>query len=229
MWGLKKKTGDMIVYPDESGKEIKLKLVGQLPMRLSVFQGSLLISDEAFTRSFPSEAGFRAFLIDAPPDKAPEIAARLNRDFARYGMEAVPAVQRLREFYAVESTYLAMFLLLGGLGLILGAGGVASVVLRTVFERRSEIGLLHALGYKRTTVLRLLLAEHGLLVLAGMAFGAIAATASILPLVVFSQTTVSIEIQLVLLALIVAANIAGVAIALFASLSRTPLADLRQE
>ena len=145
-----------------------------------------------------------------------------NRDFAQYGVEAVPAIQRLREFYAVPASRRTR-------RLILGAGGVGSVVLRTVFERRSEIGLLHALGYERATMWRLLFAEHGLLVLAGMAFGAIAATASIVPLVVFSQTTVSLGTQVVLLALIIAANIAGVAIALFASLSRAPLADLHQE
>jgi len=233
MWGLKKKTGqkdgDVLSYRDESGKEFKLKLVGQLPMRLSVFQGSILISNEAFTRMFPSEAGFRAFLIDAPPDKTTETVARLNRDFERFGMEAVPTVQRLRDFYAVESTYLAMFLVLGGLGLVLGAGGVGVVVLRNVFERRTEVAIFHALGYERGTVFRLLFAEHGVLVLGGMALGTLAAAAAVLPLVLFSQTTVSAGVQMALLAIIVLANLVSVAVLLRAGLSPNPISDLRQE
>jgi ABC-type antimicrobial peptide transport system permease subunit len=243
MWGLKKKTGekdgDVLSYRGESGKEFKLKLVGQLPMRLSVFQGSILISDEAFTRMFPSEAGFRAFLIDAPrrshsqvelgneTDEA--ISARLNRDFERYGMEAVPTIQRLRDFYAVESTYLAMFLVLGGLGLILGAGGVGTVVLRNVFERRAEVALFHALGYERKTVFRLLFAEHGLLVLCGIALGTVAAASAILPLVLFSRTTVSAGLQIALLAFIVLADLVSVAVLLRAGLSQNPIPDLRHE
>ena len=233
IWGLKKKTGqkdgDVLSYRDESGKEFKLKLVGQLPMRLSVFQGSLLISDAAFTRLFPSEAGFRAFLIDAPSEKTSETAARLNRDFERFGMEAVPAVQRLRDFYAVESTYLAMFLVLGGLGLVLGAGGVGVVVLRNVFERRTEVAIFHALGYERRTVFRVLFAEHGVLVLGGMALGTLAAAAAVLPLVLFSQTTVSAGLQMALLAIIVLANLVSVAVLLRAGLSPNPIPDLRQE
>lgn len=233
LWGLQKKTGpddgDVVPYRDESGREFKLKLVGQLPMRLSVFQGSLLISDEAFARLFPSEAGYRAFLVEAPPEKGPEIAARLNRDFERFGMEAVPASQRLQEFYSVEATYLAMFLVLGGLGLVFGAGGAGIVVLRNVFERRTEIGVLHAVGYDKTTVFRILFAEHALLILSGTVLGALAAGASILPLVLLSQTTVSTRLQAMLFGAIILANVMGVVAGLWAGLPRDPVQHLRAE
>ena len=233
LWGLKKKTGlkdgDTLVYRDENGGEVKLKLVGRLPMRLSVFQGSILIADDVFARLFPSEAGFRAFLIDTPAGNVGETAASLNRAFARFGMEAVPAVERLREFYAVEATYLAMFLVLGGFGLILGAGGAAVVVLRNVFERRAEIGILHALGYERATVMRLLFAEHALLVLTGTIFGALAAAAAILPRVLASQTAVSLRCQAARLPFILVANLTSVGVVLRAGLPRNPVAHLREE
>ncbi len=233
IWGLKKKTGkengDVLSYRDESGKEFKLKLAGQLPMRVSVFQGSLLISEEAFTRLFPSEAGFRTFLIDTPEGKAPETAERLNKAFEKFGMQAVPAADRLREFYAVEGTYLSMFLVLGGFGLILGAGGTGIAVLRNLFERRSEIALFHAVGYDRNTLLKILLAEHGVLVLAGMLLGTAAAAAAILPLVFLSQTTVSLMLQAVLFALIMAANLISISVMVLAGLPKNPILYLREE
>jgi len=231
-WGLQKKTGpngDTLTYRDESGREVKVKLVGKLPMRLSVFQGSLLISEEAFTRLYPSESGFRAFLVDAPQDEAVETAARLNRDFAKYGMDAVPAVDRLRQFYAVESAYLAMFLVLGALGLVLGAGGTGIVVLRNLFERRAEIGLFNALGYPPATVKRLLLLEHGALVLAGTVLGTAASAASVLPLVMMSSTVVSLPLQAALLAFILCANLACLVVMLLAGLPASPIAGLREE
>ena len=231
-WGIGKKAGpdgDVLAYRDEAGREVKVRLVGTLPMRLSLFQGSLLISDDAFTRLYPSEAGFRAFLVDAHPDSAAETAARLNRDFARYGMDAVTTVDRLRQFYAVITAYLAMFLVLGALGLVLGAGGTGIVVLRNLYERRAEIGLFHALGYKPSTVMRLLLLEHGALVLAGTLFGVVASAASVLPLVILSSTVVSLPLQAALLAAILCANMACLIAMLLAGLPANPIGGLREE
>ena len=231
-WGLGKKVGpdgDVLTYRDESGRDVKVKLVGTLPMRLTLFQGSLLISDASFTRLYPSEAGFRAFLVDAPQGNASETAARLNRDFAKYGMEAVPAVDRLRQFYAVITSYLAMFLVLGGLGLVLGAGGTGIVVLRNLFERRAEIGLFHALGYTPSTVARLLLLEHGALVLAGTVLGTVASAASVLPLIIMSSTVVSLPLQAALLAAMLSANLACLVVTLLAGLPSDPVAGLREE
>ena len=229
MWGLKKKVGDTLPYRDETGAEVVIRIVGMLPMRLSLFQGSLLISDQSFTRLFPSESGFRAFLIDAGDEPAPDLARRIDRGLQQYGMQAVPAVDRLREFYAVESTYLAMFLVLGGLGLVLGAGGIGVVVLRNGFERRHEFALLHALGFEKATILRILLAENAVLAAAGIAVGMAAAAVSIVPIAFYSRTSVSLAVQSALLALIIAANAVAVIAATLLALPKTPADHLREE
>jgi ABC-type antimicrobial peptide transport system permease subunit len=233
MWGLRKKTdiedGDLLVYRDESGNDVTLKLVGQLPMRLSVFQGTILISEEAFTRLYPSESGFRIFLIDTAPDEAEDAANTLKRVYERHGLDVVPALQRLREFYVVQSTYLAMFLVLGGLGLTLGGAGMGIVVLRNVLERRREIAVLQALGYERRTVLQMLFTEHGLLLLAGIVVGCIAAAVSMVPAVLVTQSYVSLPFQLALLILVLLCGAACTAIALFAALEKDILPALRHE
>lgn len=229
MWGLQKKTGDTIAYRDETGRDFQIRIAGTLPMRLSLFQGSLLISEETFTRLFPAEAGFRAFLIDTPDGDAPALARRLNRDFEKYGMQAVPAVQRLREFYSVESTYLAMFLVLGGLGLVLGAGGVGVVVLRNGFERRAELALLHALGFEKSTLFRIMLAENAALAAAGIGIGVLAAAVAIIPIALFSKTAVSLPLQAAILAAVLAANAIAVTIATRLALPQNPTQHLREE
>jgi len=207
MWGLQAATdpehGDVLVYVDEQGDEVHVKLVGRLPMRLSLFQGTVVIGDGPFTRLFPSESGFRLFLIDAAEGRALETARDLRRMYQRQGMDVVSAVTRLQEYYAVESTYLAMFLVLGGLGLTLGSAGMAAVVLRNLLERRSEMAMLEALGFLPDAIRRVLLIEHGLLLLAGIAIGGVAAAAAMAPAIAATGSYVSLPLQAAMLALVI--------------------------
>jgi ABC-type antimicrobial peptide transport system permease subunit len=80
-------------------------------------------------------------------------------------------VERLAELLAVSNTYLAIFQVLGGLGVLLGAVGVGVVAARNVLERRAELALLDATGWRRFQVFRLLCIELLLLVGMGLVIG----------------------------------------------------------
>ncbi len=233
LWGLQKKTGiengDDLIYRDDDGNEMAVKLVGRLPMRLSVFQGTILISDAWFTRLFPSEAGFRAFLVDTPPDQADSIAAALNKTFEREGMNAEPAPERLLRFYAVESTYLAMFLVLGGLGMVLGSAALGIVVLRNLFERRSEIAMLRAVGFDQRALLRLFLMEYLVLFGAGVAIGGAAAAMAMLPAAASAGTSSPIGLQALIFAAVALTGIVCIVFAVRAGIGREDFAALRTE
>lgn len=47
----------------------------------------------------------------------------------------------------MQNTYLSTFLVLGGLGVLLGTLGLGAVLLRGVVERRGELALLRELGF----------------------------------------------------------------------------------
>jgi len=100
------------------------------------------------------------FLVDTPPGGTEPARKGLLEHMERVGMTAVPATSRLLEFYSVEATYLAMFLALGGLGLVLGTLGMGIVVLRNVLERRRELALLRCVGFSARQVTRVIVAEH---------------------------------------------------------------------
>ena len=70
---------------------------------------------------------------------------------------------RLAEFHRVENTYLSTFQALGGLGLLLGTVGLGAVLLRNALERRRELALLEAVGYRRGHFLLMAVAENTLL------------------------------------------------------------------
>lgn len=233
MWGLKKKVGvergDVLEYRDDAGRDVSVKLVGALPMRLSVFQGTILISDEAFTRLYPSEDGFRMFLIDTPPETQHETATRLNTEFDRFGIDAVPAVERLQQFYVVESTYLAMFLVLGGLGMILGSAAMGVVVLRNLLERRREIAMLRAVGFRQRVLFRIFLTEYGLLLFMGLAVGGVAAAVSMVPAVTSSASDISLGLQAAVLGVVVLTGAGCIALAVLVGLGKGDLTALRDE
>src|SRR6185369_7311794 len=108
------------------------------------FQGELLISEQNFLRIYPEEEGFRFFLLKAPPDAVPVLEDALKD----YGFDIQSAQARLAGFHKVENTYLSTFRALGSLGLVLGTIGLAAILLRNVLERRKELALLRAVGYR---------------------------------------------------------------------------------
>jgi ABC-type antimicrobial peptide transport system permease subunit len=178
-WALKAKIGDTIDYADERGRIFKIKLVGAVAN--SLLQGNLIIAEKNFIQRFPTEAGYRMFLIDAPSNLPEDAARDLTRAFQDYGLELTRAADRLAAFNAVQNTYINTFQVLGGLGLLLGSFGLGVVVLRNVFERRGELALLQAVGFTPGRIRRLILGEHAFLMALGLLIGAVAALLAALP------------------------------------------------
>jgi ABC-type antimicrobial peptide transport system permease subunit len=97
------------------------------------------------------------------------------------GLELIPAADRLNAFNAVQNTYLDTFQVLGGLGLLLGSAGLGVVVLRNVLERRGELAVLLAAGFRPRALRWLILSEHAALECLGLLIGIVAALAAVLP------------------------------------------------
>jgi len=178
-WAMHKNVGDTIDYVDERGQPFKVRIVGAVAN--SILQGQLIIDEAEFVRRFPGESGYRMFLIDAPSNAVSQVSATLSRALQDVGLELTPAAERLAQFNAVQNTYLGTFQVLGGLGLLLGSVGLGIVVLRNVLERRGELALLMAVGFRKPQVQRLLLTENAALLATGLALGVVAAAVAVLP------------------------------------------------
>jgi ABC-type antimicrobial peptide transport system permease subunit len=125
------------------------------------------------------------FLIDKPGirtiDQANALAGIVEKELQPFGLDAVTTVERLEEFHRVENTYLSTFQALGGLGLLLGTIGLATVMFRNVLERRRELALLRAVGFDARNVSRMILAESAFLLGIGLAAGTMCAVIAIAP------------------------------------------------
>lgn len=179
LWGLGLGRGDTLDYQDGAGRSLRVELAGLLAG--SVLQGKMIVSEAAFLRAYPDTAGYRFFLVEAPPNKAAEVAAHLTRQLEKRGLALEPARQRLETYLSVQNTYIGIFTVLGGLGVLLGTAGLGILVSRHVLERRGELGLMQAVGFLPGALRRLVLGEHVVLLAAGLLLGVASALLAVWP------------------------------------------------
>jgi putative ABC transport system permease protein len=175
---LHRKLGDDVVVEGGRGP-VRLRLVAAL--QGSLFQSELIVSEADFLRVFPTESGYRFFLIEAPPARAAAVTTLLESRLADDGFDVSSTAERLAAYFAVENAYLSTFQALGGLGLLLGTVGLGAVLLRNAFERRRELALARAIGFGRGALRTVVLAENLLLLFAGLGLGTVAALVAVAP------------------------------------------------
>ncbi len=222
--------GTVLSYPGATGGVHRIRIVGALPVRTGILQGSLIVDARAFTTLFPDEPGYRMWLVRSRAGPAGgDTFARFRRLLGKQGVEVVATGSRLHELGAVETAYLEMFLVLGGLGAVLGAAGVGLIVLRHAFERRAELAALRALGWSRWQVSAYLLAEHGTVLLFGLGAGAWAAGVAIQPVLAAARQTFPLgTVSLLLLAMLAVGVICTLA-AVWAATRGAFMSVLREE
>ena len=211
-----------------AGKPIRLRLVGALSD--SIFQSELLMSQANFLALFPEQEGFRFLLVDTPGGGGERAATVIENALRDAGADARTPAEHLLSFHRVENAYLSTFQTLGGLGLLLGTVGLATVLWRNMLERRREMALLAAVGYRRGHLLTMAAMENALLVLGGLTAGAVCASIAVAPAVVErgGRLPLSSGALLLLTAAVVVAVLSSMAA--MAAVMRAPLlASLRSE
>ena len=227
LWQLHVGLGDDVAITDERGRQVPLRLVALL--NGSVLQGELVIAESQFKRLFPSIAGPAFYLIEAPADRAAAIEATLEKDLTDFGLAVRSTRQRLAELHVIQNTYLSTYQTLGGLGLLLGTLGLAAVLLRNVWERRSELALLRALGFSRSALGVMVLSENLALVAAGLAAGLVSAVVVAAPRVATNLDALPWASLLLMLAAVLAGGMLVGLAALIPALRAPLLPTLRSE
>ena len=110
-----------------------------------------------------------------------KVRQAIESSLGDYGLDSESSIERLAGFFAVQNTYLSTFQSLGGLGLLLGTFALATVQLRSVLERRGELALMRAAGFRRSMLVRLVMIENSLLLLGGLGLGVLSALVAVLP------------------------------------------------
>lgn len=154
-----------------SGRSKQFRVIGVLDFGASGGFWGVYISARAFREVFgaPWISAHLVSLTD--PDEATSVAREIEASLLNRGAEAESIEQEIQDRQAMFRNF---FLLMQGfvsLGLFVGIAAVGVTAFRTVVERRQQIGMLRALGYKRSTVALSFLLESSFVTLLGIASG----------------------------------------------------------
>jgi len=194
MWVLKKTQGDRLQYVDEWGQPFEVTIAGVL--KDSVFQGSLIIAENKMLEKYPSTGGYQLFLVEDENARA-----ELQSATADLGGKVTTTRERLAAFHEVENTYIAIFNVLGGLGMVLASVGVGVVTARNLLERKGEFQVMEVLGISDFNRSKLVMLEVGRLITWGLGIGFVASMCSVLPLLGKSVSGIDLAMMLGLLVL----------------------------
>ena len=219
--------GDELTVPIAGGAPVRLRFMASLSH--SVFQSEILIGDANFVRLFPQHEGHRLWLVDGDPSRRDAIARLLEARMSDAGMVASDPAERLRAYQAVENTYLSTFQALGALGLVLGTLGLAAVVVRNVLERRREMALLSAVGYRPGSLRLLVAGEVGLIVASGVVLGAAAALIAVQPAIARQGGAIPVGVVGGVIAAVAVSGLVATLIATAVAARLPVVASLRSE
>ncbi|MGE5424227.1 MAG: FtsX-like permease family protein, partial [Syntrophothermus sp.] len=205
-WGLGRKTGDTIFYLDDKGTSVGIRISGTL--KNSIFQGKILISDSLLLKHFPSSRQ-DLLLIDAGPGKEEQLTLKMENLFSDYGLTVIPAVTVLAAFDAVQNTYLSVFLLLGGLGMLIGTAGLCIFFVSDLNRRRKEIAFYHAIGFSDQLIFGIFSSGYFLLLISGITAGCLL---SLLTIFLFSLHPVFDLTALIFIMIVFLIGISGIAL-----------------
>lgn len=172
-YGLKIRTGDTLRIRSENGQV--LNVIISAGLKSSVFQGYVLTGNKDLSRFFPSISGSRVFLADGDPSMTSTYQSTLNERLSEYGAHFEPASDRLASFFVVTNTYLTVFTILGGIGMILGVAGLGFILIRNFNQRKREFGLMMATGFSVKKIRMMIFRDHSLILVSGIITGVVSA------------------------------------------------------
>lgn len=114
----------------------------------------------------------RLYVSLDPGASAEEVAAFLEEDHIESGVEARTFGEIVSESQSVNLQFFRLMQGYLALGLLVGISGLGVIMVRSVRERRREVGVLRSLGFQPGTVGRSFLLESAFVAMEGLLIGA---------------------------------------------------------
>ena len=167
---------DIEVREPLTGVVVPLKVIGVLDRIHDPFELwlGMLTSKSALDKEVPLPIPTTTYQFRvAEGVDVKQTAKTLEASFRENGMEAKVLEEELNE--AVDGIRAFYYLLIGfmALGLIVGIAGLGVISTRAVVERRQQIGVLRAIGYRRWMIQLSFLIESSFVALLGIVIGVV--------------------------------------------------------
>jgi len=173
-WSLQLKIGDTLDYVTVD-KTYKIKIVGALDR--TIFQGGIIISKENFIKVAPTIQGYTTFFINSTYGRAlcPTQATTIQQSLNTYGPQIETTQNYLTEMAKTQDSYLAIFMALGYIALLIGLAGTNIIFLRNIQDNTSTIIFLREIGYSPKLIRKIVSKENLLITFTGIIIGTLSA------------------------------------------------------
>jgi putative ABC transport system permease protein len=154
-----------------SGESRDVEVIGIIAFGASSNFTGIFIGQEAFDGLFGEPEMSVHYLALNDPDNSEDVAKSIESSLVTSGAQADSLQKLADENNALSRGFLYLMQAFMGLGLLVGIAAVGVIAFRTVVERRQQIGMLRAIGYKKNTVALSFLMESSFVTLLGVTSG----------------------------------------------------------
>lgn len=162
----------VVVRDPQTGRSVKLTVIGVLSDTAPLEMAGILTSQHTLAGTFGRRVQPTVFLFALRPGVDPVATSKqLESAFLANGMQADAVKTLLADAVAASLTFDRLIMAFMGLGLIVGVTALGVISARSVVERRQQIGVLRAIGFRRRTVQSSFLLESSFIALTSIVIG----------------------------------------------------------
>ena len=163
-------TFDVIEPGSGQPRELTIAALGETDW----LENGALVSRELTTELFGEQDIVTRYYVGvAEGADADAVASSVNAAFLEQGADADTFMALINAGASKLTGFLALLRGFLGFGLLVGIAGLGVVMVRAVRERRQEIGMLRAMGFRAGLIRTAMLSEAGLIAVQGTIIGAV--------------------------------------------------------
>jgi putative ABC transport system permease protein len=160
------------VRDPQTGRRTRLTVIGVLKDTAPLEMLGISTSQRTVAAAFPGRARPTIHYFKLAPGVDPRREAdRLEAAFLQSGMQAESIDKVMRDATAAARTFNRIILGFMALGLVVGVAALGVISARAIVERRQQIGVLRAIGFRRAMVQAALLLESSFVALTAIVVG----------------------------------------------------------
>jgi putative ABC transport system permease protein len=162
------------VLDKQSGRKTTLTVIGILKDTAPIEMVGISTSQAALAEAFPGRVDPTIHYFDTAPGVDPDVAARqLEAAFIENGLDAESIQQVVDDVIAAQMSMNRLMQGFLGLGLLVGVAALGVISARAVVERRQQIGVMRAIGFRNSMVRWAFLLESSFVALTAIVVGTI--------------------------------------------------------
>ena len=163
--------GDTLILTGLIGNNTVQKSVTVVGLVNGVFLNGIVSTKTLLMDPFKVGAGSLSFVKVATGEDPTNVASLLRKEFVSLNVDTVVIPVVLSGFLQIGQSFEGLLQGFLGLGLVVGIAGLGIISIRSVAERRQEIGILRALGFRRRMILAVFVLENSYISLLGILIG----------------------------------------------------------